>query len=519
MKYTSILLLLFFSFPALIAQQLKVPTLSPISTIQQEVGLTEISLTYSRPSAKGRKVFGTLVPYNEIWRTGANAATKLTISEAVTIAGHPVPAGTYAIYSIPSADEWTIIIHKKTNFRSISGNRVKPENDACRFQVKAIANPLMVESFTMQFTDIHTKGCSVQLSWENTVVQFPIEVAVDQQIEQQMAVLLEAPEAINHRDYFRAAEYYLHNEKDLDKSQEWIDAALEKSPQNFRYGLLKSKIYAAQGNRPLAIQIVKKANEWATEAKNDNYIGQTQLYLTELEQAAKKQEKPAATLAVITGEALLHKSIQYHDPKGNWAQFNAKMYLEQSRPNSPKKDTSEVILNLPKSYFKVIDNRGGNTIMREVTGTACNTMLNGSSTFSAEDKEQYRLTCERAKMYRNYFSYLYGLPMKLRDAGTIIDSKVYSTTFQDQACLSMRVTYKEAVGDDIWYFYFHPTSYALIGYRFYHEEAKNDGEYITLEGEETVQGIKIPKNRHWYYNKDDKFLGADFLTGGKALSK
>ena len=264
-------------------QNLKVPTLSPSAEIKQEIGLTAISLSYARPSAKGRKVMENLVPYGEMWRTGANASTKITVSEAIKIAGNELSAGTYALYTIPDKEEWEIIVHKKTNFRSIAGNKVKPENDAFRFKVKPIANPLMVETFTIQFTDIHTKGCNIQLSWENTMINLPVEVEVDAKIEAQMATLLATPEKVSHRVYFRAAEYYLHNEKDLNQSMEWIDAALAKSKNNFRYGLLKAKIYAVQGVKNKAISTVKAANEWAKAANNSNYIGQTSLYLSELE--------------------------------------------------------------------------------------------------------------------------------------------------------------------------------------------------------------------------------------------
>lgn len=279
----------------LFTQNLKVPTLSPFSEIKQEIGLTEISLSYARPSAKGRAIMGNLVPYGEMWRTGANASTKVTVSETVKIGGNELAAGTYALYTIPDKGEWTIIIHKKTNFRSIAGDRVKPENDAFRFKVKPIKSPLKVETFTMQFTDVHTKGCNIQLSWENTIINLPVEVEVDSKIEAQMAELLKTPEEVSHRVYFRAAEYYLHNKKDLNQSMEWIDAALAKSENNFRYGLLKAKIYTAQGKKAQAISTVKMANEWAKTANNSNYIGQTSLYLEELEQ---NKVKPINALQV-----------------------------------------------------------------------------------------------------------------------------------------------------------------------------------------------------------------------------
>ena len=155
------------------------------------------------------------------------------------------------------------------------------------------------------------------------------------------------------------------------------------------------------------------------------------------------------------------------------------MYFEQSRAKSPERSKSDVVIDLPKRYFKVIDRRNGVAIQREVNGADCHNTLAGTTEISGADKEKYRLNCQRAKMFRDYYAYLYGLPMKLKDAGTIVDKEVYATSFQGKECLSIRVTYEEAVGEDIWYFYFDKNSYALIGYRFYHEEEKNDGEYIT----------------------------------------
>ena len=363
MKNLSIFLLLILGIIPAFTQNLKVPTLSPSAEIKQEIGLTEISLSYARPSAKGRKVMGNLVPYSEMWRTGANASTKLTVSEAVKIAGNDLPAGTYAIYTIPEKDEWTIIIHKKTNFRSIAGDKVKPENDAFRFKVKPISNPLKVESFTVQFTDLHTKGCNIQLSWENTIINLPVEVEVDAKIEAQMAELLKTPEKVSHRVYFRAAEYYLHNQKDLNQSMEWIDTALEKSENNFRYGLLKAKIYNAQGAKIKAISTVKMAYEWAKAKNSANYMGQTSLYLSELENP-KVLLKPnlakytndvnsldnilAALYEVISGE----KGV-----KRDWARFK-NLFIEAAQlMPSGKSKTGKVGYRVmsPQDY---VDNAG-----------------------------------------------------------------------------------------------------------------------------------------------------------------
>ena len=213
----------------------------------------------------------------------------------------------------------------------------------------------------------------------------------------------------------------------------------------------------------------------------------------------------------LTATQVLDKSIQYHDPNNNWPTFKGTLHFQQSSPRSTEQRTRIAYLDLPNNHFKLTQITGAETIIREINGKACTNLYNGSPTVPTDIQKKHRLTCERASMYRDYYSYLYGLPMKLKDAGTIIDPLVQSIDFQGKASYAIRVTYEKSVGEDIWYFYFDKTTFALIGYRFYHDEAKKDGEYITLHEETTIEGIKIPKNRYWYYNKDDKFLVADYL--------
>jgi hypothetical protein len=280
MKVT-LLIALFFSLLQVgfgQAQELKVPTLSPITEITQEVGLTQVKLSYSRPSAKGRKVFGGLVPYNEVWRTGANASTKLTFTEDVKIEGNALKAGTYALYTIPGETEWTVIIHTNTRHRSIAGDVYKPAEDAFRFKVKPGKTSNFVETFTIGFGDIATSSFNVVLSWENTEVRFRIDLDVDAQVDKQIADLIASPTGMTHQNYFLAAEYYLHNNKDLSKADGWILTAMEKSAKNSRYGLLRAKILDKAGKRDEALKVIAEANAWATEAKNANYIEQTQVF-------------------------------------------------------------------------------------------------------------------------------------------------------------------------------------------------------------------------------------------------
>ncbi len=278
MKCTFAILSLFLFAQFLTAQDLKVPTLSPFTETTQEVGLTQVKLSYSRPSAKGRKIFGGLVPYNEVWRTGANASTKLTFTEDLKIAGNPLKAGTYALYTIPGEKEWTVIIHKNTGLRSIAGDVYKPADDAFRFKVTPSKTPGHVETFTIGFGDIGTNSANVVVSWENTEIKFPVEFDVDAEVDKQIATLASAPGGMSHQNLFLAAEYYLHNNKDLAKADQWISSAMEKSPKNARYGLLRAKILAKAGKRDEALKVIADANAWATEAKNANYIEQTQQF-------------------------------------------------------------------------------------------------------------------------------------------------------------------------------------------------------------------------------------------------
>jgi hypothetical protein len=278
MKYFIPFICLFFWTSISFSQRLNTPTLSPISKISQEVGLTEVQLEYSRPSAKGRTIFGALVPYDKVWRTGANASTKITLNETGNIGGNPIEKGTYALYTIPGKELWTIIIHSNIKLRSLAGDAYKQVDDVFRFTVKPQHIDNYVETFTIQFSDLKTSSFHLQLLWEHTLVNIPITVEVDKHIDQQMAEFLQHPEKIPHRTYFEAAQYYLNNNKDLNEALHWIDAALKKSPNNFRYGLLKAKIQDKSGDRQAATITINLAQTWAKNAKNANYIGQTTLF-------------------------------------------------------------------------------------------------------------------------------------------------------------------------------------------------------------------------------------------------
>lgn len=221
---------------------------------------------------------------------------------------------------------------------------------------------------------------------------------------------------------------------------------------------------------------------------------------------------PSLLAQNIIGQTLLEKSIQYHDPKGKWDTFKGTLQLTETRPNGTDRKTT-LKLDNRKAYFYLTQNRGVYQIEKIIKAGQCIHTVNGSTTIPDSLVQKYRLTCPQLKRIRDYYVYLWGMPMKLRDPGTNIQEEVTKTTFMEKEVLSMKVTYDKAVGEDIWYFYFNPQNYALVGYRFYHDESVNDGEYIPLEGEEVINGIRFPKTRTWFVNKDDELLGADILEG------
>ena len=211
------------------------------------------------------------------------------------------------------------------------------------------------------------------------------------------------------------------------------------------------------------------------------------------------------------GEELLDKAIAYHDPNGNWENFKGGFQITMETPSSSDR-VSKIHIDLPREEFILDVAKEKDSYAYIIEKDSCKISLNGHIEISNEDAKRLRLTCERGAMMKDYYTYLYGLPMKLKDPGTIISPKVERRTFKEKEYLVLKVNYTEDVGKDTWYFYFDPNTFAMEVYQFYHDESQNDGEYILLKNLENINGIKMPKTRVWYYNKDDKYLGADILT-------
>lgn len=229
----------------------------------------------------------------------------------------------------------------------------------------------------------------------------------------------------------------------------------------------------------------------------------------------------ATVLSVVTvlpalaeapgAEALVADSIALHDPEGAWAEGAFWLTFEETRPDGSTRETFVRIDNA-QGGFEIVSTRDDRAVRGVLSAEGCVWWLDGSIDFSDEERDQFRLTCDRLEWIRNYYIYLWGMPMKLRDPGTIIDSAVKDTSFEGRRAWEVRVTYDEAVGSDVWYFYFDPADRALIGYRFYHDEAANDGEYIILGGLQEGAGLRLPKRRTWYTHQDRELLGTDTLV-------
>ncbi len=207
--------------------------------------------------------------------------------------------------------------------------------------------------------------------------------------------------------------------------------------------------------------------------------------------------------------------MAYHDPEDRWSVFRDSLNIQLETPDAPDRLSTIYIDNKSGSFY-VKASRDSSIVEYEVGKDSCLVKWNSSSDFSIAEAEEYGLTCERAKMYRNYYTYLYGLPMKLKDPGTKLSPEVEFRNFKGKDYSVLRVDYDAEVGTDIWYFYFDPKTHAMEIYQFYRSDEngqpkKNTGEYILLSGEEEIGEIRMPKTRAWYYNKDDKYLGTDML--------
>jgi hypothetical protein len=263
--FTAALAITTFSLTA--QAQLKTPAPSPLQSIKQNFALSEIGIEYSRPSAKGRVIFGDVVPFGKIWRTGANSATKITFGEDVKVEGQNVAAGTYALYSIPNKDNWELMLYKDLALGGNTGE-YKKENELMRFSVKPSSLTEKVETFEINVANISSSSSNIELRWENTRVSFNVVADIDTKIMKN----IEKNVINDSRPYYQAASYYYENNKDLKLALEWADKAASQNPKAYWVLLLKAKIQAKSNDKKGAAATAAQVVTLAKEDQDDAYV-------------------------------------------------------------------------------------------------------------------------------------------------------------------------------------------------------------------------------------------------------
>lgn len=269
MKKSGILVLLAALLTTGLQAQISTPAASPLGKVEQRIGLTDVTLEYSRPSKKGRTIFGDLVPYDATWRTGANSATKITFSDDVNFGGVDVPKGSYALLSKPGTKAWTFMLypHNSTNFSSYLESTATP----IMVNAQSVIMPkgVNVETLMMGFDNLTNTTGDYYLLWDNVYVPVTIKTNTDQAVEASIERVMSGPSS---GDYYNAASYYLNSEKDLNKALTWIDKSIAMGNEKFWVLRTKSQIQAGLGDKRGAIMTANKSLELAREAKNNDYI-------------------------------------------------------------------------------------------------------------------------------------------------------------------------------------------------------------------------------------------------------
>lgn len=261
--------LLFLALFALLSwnltAQITMPQPSPAATITQNVGLAEIKVEYSRPSAKGRKIVGNVVPFGAEWRTGANAATKFTTSDSLTFMGKGLPKGTYILTTRPGADAWEFIFNKNL---SSSASNPKPADEVLRVSVKPQTLPFMVETFTISIGNISSSGATLDIMWENTYVSLPFSNYYEEKVMKQIQQKLDGP---TQNEYFSMSQFYFETGRSLADALRFVDKAIEKG-EMFWILRHKSLVQAKMGDKKGAIATAQRSLELAKAANNQDYV-------------------------------------------------------------------------------------------------------------------------------------------------------------------------------------------------------------------------------------------------------
>lgn len=250
--------------------QVQTPAASPFGKVQQTVGLTEVSVEYSRPSAKGRNIFGNLVPFGKTWRTGANANTIITFGTDVVIGGKTLPKGEYALFVAPKPDSWDVYFYTDTNNWGLP-EKWNEEKIAVKTTVKPITLSNFVETFTVGIGGLDNDFGHIEVSWEKTLVSIKFEVPTSKIANASIEKALAGPDA---ETFYNAANYYYQSNGDIHKALEWINKSIDMRGKEvpFWYLRLKSLIQAKAGDKRGAIETAQRSLDLAEKAGNTDYV-------------------------------------------------------------------------------------------------------------------------------------------------------------------------------------------------------------------------------------------------------
>lgn len=249
-----------------LAQNPIFPNASSTQSVEQELGISKITLNYARPNSKERKIFGSLVPYDQVWRTGANNATSITFSDEVIIDGKNIPAGTYGLFTIPGKKEWTIILNK--NSKQWGSYAYDEKDDLLRFQVKPQSVKTAQETFSISFPEVTEKSAKINISWEKTAVGFDILVDQDAKIVANIAEAMKGEK----KPYMKAAQYYYNNDKDLQQALVWMDEAVKENPKATYIYYWKALVQLKAGDKTGAVATASEGKKLAEAAGNSEYV-------------------------------------------------------------------------------------------------------------------------------------------------------------------------------------------------------------------------------------------------------
>jgi len=269
MKRTVIIFAIALLYSVSIKAQLNLPPASTDATFKQQIGFGEVEVKYSRPSARGRVIFGGLVPFGEMWRTGAHDATTIKFSEAVKLNGYDIPAGTYSFFTIPNQNEWTIVINKSTEMHGTSD--YTQEQDLVRFTAKPEKSARYYETFTIEVNDLTKEEAGLFLLWENTQVKIAIKMNVDEKVMAEINDRINVKKEDRASLFYQSSAYYFNNNKDIKQAYAWVQVANSKT-QDAAYLQLQAKIEAAMNDYAAALKTLKASTNLATTKKLDQVI-------------------------------------------------------------------------------------------------------------------------------------------------------------------------------------------------------------------------------------------------------